>query len=256
MNENKAEGTLQIVGPKNTFPKVTLVDPTNSGYLLFALEIDRRPPIGFFIESQHKKRILSKLRREVINLRNNSKVIDATVFKAMIIPPGRGAFLKKRPGVEIAKFDVVMLIEFDTHKSVKTFQRSLQWQNTEDAYKARTKKSLTVTGVNVRRIGPVDHSKKGVFLFNYFYADQVKQNLQVWEYTAGWFQDQTGLDNSTVILPDLVKESSYKIINHCRWDYLIDILPSLIFKRSFRKFVLNNFEANNVAAMPILYRLA
>ena len=256
MNAEKAGDTFQIVGPKNTFPKIALVDPTNSGYLLFALEIDRRPPIGFFIESQHKKRILSKLRREVINLRNNSKVIDATIFKAMIIPPGRGAFLKKRPGIEIAKFDVVMLVEFDTHESVKKFQRSLQWQNTEDTYKTRAKKSLAVTGVNVRRIGPVDHSKKGVFLFNYFYADQVKQNLQVWEYTAGWFQDQTGLDNSTVILPDLVKESSYKIINHCRWDHLIDILPSLIFKRSFRKFVLNNFEANNVAAMPILYRLA
>ena len=56
MNEEKAESTLQIVGPKNTFPKVALVDPTNSGYLLFALEIDRRPPIGFFIESQHKKK--------------------------------------------------------------------------------------------------------------------------------------------------------------------------------------------------------
>ena len=140
--------------------------------------------------------------------------------------------------------------------STQKFQRSLQWQDMEGNFKAETKKSLIVTGVNVRRIGPVDHSKKGVFLFNYFYADQVKQNLQVWEYTAGWFQNQTGLDNSTVILPDLVKENSYKIINHCRWDHLIDILPSLIFKRSFKKFVLNNFEANNVAAMPILYRLA
>jgi hypothetical protein len=174
----------------------------------------------------------------------------------MIIPPGRGAFLKKRPNIEIAKFDVVMLIEFDTHESAKEFQKSLEWQNMEETYKLETKKSLTVTGVNVRRIGSVDHSKKGVFLFNYFYADQVKQNLQVWEYTAGWFQDQTGLDNSTLILPDQVNESSYKIINHCRWDHLIDILPSLIFKKSFKEFVLNNFEANNVAAMPILYRLA
>jgi len=84
----------------------------------------------------------------------------------------------------------------------------------------------------------------------------VNQNIQVWEHTAGWFQEQTGLDNSTVILPDVVKENSYKIINHFRWDRLIDIIPSLIFKRSFSKFVLNNFEANNVAAMPILYRLA
>ena len=247
---------MKIVGPKNKFPKVTLVDPTNSGYLLFALNVDRRPPIGFFIESQNKKNILSELKGELDNLKNNFKVIDATVFKAMIIPPGRGAFLKKRPNVEIAKFDVVLLIEFDLHESAKEFQRSLQWKNIEDAYETRAKKSLTITGSNIRRIGPVDHSKKGVFLFNYFFSDQVNRNLEVWEYTAGWFQDQTGLDNSTVILPDQIKENSYKIINHCRWDHLIDILPSLIFKSSFKKFVLNNFETNNVAAMPILYRLA
>ena len=247
---------MKIVGPKNKFPKVTLVDPTNSGYLLFALNVDRRPPIGFFIESQNKKNILSELKGELDNLKNNFKVIDATVFKAMIIPPGRGAFLKKRPNVEIAKFDVVLLIEFDLHESAKEFHRSLQWKNIEDAYKTRAKKSLTITGSNIRRIGPVDHSKKGVFLFNYFFSDQVNRNLEVWEYTAGWFQDQTGLDNSTVILPDQIKENSYKIINHCRWDHLIDILPSLIFKSSFKKFVLNNFETNNVAAMPILYRLA
>ena len=88
------------------------------------------------------------------------------------------------------------------------------------------------------------------------YIEFLKQNLQVWEHTAGWFEDQTGLNNSTLILPDQVNEGSYKIINHCRWDHLIDILPSLIFKKSFKDFVLNNFEANNVAAMPILYRLA
>ena len=56
MNAEKAGDTFQIVGPKNTFPKVALIDPTNSGYLLFALEIDRRLSIGYFIESQHKKK--------------------------------------------------------------------------------------------------------------------------------------------------------------------------------------------------------
>ena len=56
MDTEKKENTFQIVGPKNIFPKVTLADPTNSGYLLFALEIDCRPPIGFFIESQLKKK--------------------------------------------------------------------------------------------------------------------------------------------------------------------------------------------------------
>ena len=35
-----------------------------------------------------------------------------------------------------------------------------------------------------------------------------------------------------------------------------DVLPSLVFKRTFRTYVLANFEANRVAAMPILYRMA
>ena len=55
MNKGGREDDLRVVGPKNQFPKVTLIDPTSSGYLLLALEIDRRPPIGFFIESQKKK---------------------------------------------------------------------------------------------------------------------------------------------------------------------------------------------------------
>jgi hypothetical protein len=45
-----------------------------------------------------------------------------------------------------------------------------------------------------------------------------------------------------------------------RWppgvDRLSDVLPSLIFKRSFRTYVLEHFRVNGVAAMPVLYRLA
>jgi len=78
----------------------------------------------------------------------------------------------------------------------------------------------------------------------------------VWEYTAGWFGQETGLDNSTVLLPRDGERSEYNIMNHYRWDRLLDVMPSLLFKRSFRDYVLANFEANNVAAMPILYRMA
>ena len=85
---------------------------------------------------------------------------------------------------------------------------------------------------------------------------EVDQNLSIWEHTAGWFEYQTGLDNSELILPDNPTQNSYKIINHCRWNHLVDIMPSLLFKPSFRGFVLKNFESNNIAAIPILYRLA
>jgi hypothetical protein len=78
----------------------------------------------------------------------------------------------------------------------------------------------------------VDHRRQGVFLFNYFFADRTDLNLAAWQYTAGWFPDQTGLDNSTVLLPDATSEPRYRLVNHARWDRLLDVLPSLIFKRS------------------------
>jgi hypothetical protein len=45
-----------------------------------------------------------------------------------------------------------------------------------------------VTATNPKSMGPVDHARQGVFLFNYFFADDTAENLAVWEYTAGWFQ--------------------------------------------------------------------
>ena len=38
---------LHVVGPKDRFPVVTVMEPTNSVYLLLALEIAHRPPVGF-----------------------------------------------------------------------------------------------------------------------------------------------------------------------------------------------------------------
>jgi hypothetical protein len=44
--------------------------------------------------------------------------------------------------------------------------------------------------------------------------------------------------------------SSFRSLSRC------EVLPSLIFKRSFHTYVLEHFRVNGVAAMPVLYRLA
>lgn len=253
---NKLVNDLQIVGPRDRFPEVSLIEPARSGYLLLAAEVDRRPPFGFFIESGRKKRVIQSLKTLAQSLRDADNVLDATVFKALVIPPGRGAFLKKRPEVEIARFDVVLLVEFRTTGAAERYGETSAWKETIAQVQKDARKAVHITASNTRRIGPVDHSLNGVFLFNYFYADSVDTNLKVWNYTAGWFQDQTGLDNSTVLLPQDASEVPYTIINHCRWDRLRDILPAILFNRSFRPFVLDNFEVNSTAAIPILYRLA
>ena len=156
----------------------------------------------------------------------------------------------------IARYDLVLLLELENADTAREVRASDDWAAIMDAAATLARKSMVLSAKNERSIGPVDHSRDGVFLFNYFYADDVAQNLAIWEYTAGWFQDQTGLDNSTLLIPDPGQGSDYTVINHCRWDRPRDILPSLIFKKSFKQFVLANFVANRVAPIPILYRLA
>lgn len=89
---------------------------------MLALEVDHRPPIGFFIQSRRKTRLLQDLNALTQTLRSKSDVLDASVFKALIIPPGRGAFLKKRAHVDVARFDVVMLIEFASLEAAQCFR--------------------------------------------------------------------------------------------------------------------------------------
>lgn len=250
--------TLTVANESLMFPKAPLVEPTASGYIHIAVEVDKRPP---FLPSSRKKRgLAAECKRWCERLETDPRVISAVVFDAFLIPPGRGEFLKRRPGkVHVARFDLAILIETTSPEATDVVKASPVYRALERAIEEAASFTHTVTATNVRRMGPVgsvNHEKQGVFLFNYFFADDTAQNVAVWEDTAGWWGQETGLNNSTVLLPREGEDSNYNIINHCRWDSLREVLPSLAFKRTFRTFVLANFEANNVAAMPILYRAA
>lgn len=238
------------------FPKVDLVPPDGHGYLLVGAVVDRRLPFGFFRESARKAQLLLKLKECAAALRAVPGVHTVTLYKALLIPPGRGHFLKQRPAAHIARYDVVVLLEADSPDTAKAVRAGADWKALQSAMRAASDDVYDIAASNVKRIGAVDRSRDGVFLFNFFFADSLEQNLAVWEYTAGWFEDQTGLHNSTVLLPDPGERKDYTIINHCRWDSLWNILPSLLFKPSFRNYVLAHFEANATAPIPILYRLA
>ncbi len=247
---------LHINQSAGKFPKVKLRDPVDSAFILVGLEIDHRLPFAYFIESRNKRDAIAALKRAASDIGKADGVIEATVFKTLIAPPGRGAYLKNRPEVPIARYDLVMLVELDTVQAAQELRQNDIWNAVEKASSQYARKSLVLNARNSRSMGKVDHNRDGVFLFNYFYADDVEQNLAVWEYTAGWFSDQTGLDNSCLLQPAAGEASDYTVINHCRWDRLSEILPAILFKRSFRTYVMRNFEENNIAPIPILYKLA
>jgi hypothetical protein len=251
------EQQLNIVNKHLKFQKATLVARNHSFYLLIAAEIDRSPFPFFLTTSDTKKSLIDNARRWCRFLKNEEAVISADIFKATLIPPGKGKLLKQRFGkARLPKYDFVILIEVSTAEKLNKILATEDYGRIEACIRENSTSVHIITATNVKRIGDVNHEKPGVFLFNYFYADDVTRNIAVWEYTAGWFQQETGLDNSTVLLPCDSKSSRYKIINHCRWNSMWNILPSLLFKKSFHTYVLDNFYANKVAAMPILYKLA
>lgn len=252
----ESDTNISVVHPELTFDKVSLVEPSGHHYLLLAAEIDTYS-LPFFLFTSNKKKKLLKYSKSVCSeLELINGVISAVVFKASLIPPGKGKLLEERPEVHIAKYDVVILIEVENESIANNIKDNELYKDLEEKISKVAKNTLFISASNVKKIDSVNHNRQGVFLFNFFYADNVQQNIGIWEYTAGWFQQETGLDNSTVLLPENPGESDYKIINHCRWDSFSNILPSLIFKKTFRSYVLDNFYANKVAAIPILYKLA
>jgi len=250
------EPNLQRLPLTQEYRKARLVEPTGSGYLFFAAEIDAHPP--FLWASRTKRYLLEDCARWCARIARDAGVLEAVTFQAILIPPiGEAAFLRRRRNqFHRARFDLAMLVETDSVERAEALRTSPLFRPLEARVREDAGHVYVVTASNAKRIGAVDHTRDGVFLFNYFYADSPAQNLAVWEYTAGWFQQETGLDNSTVLTPTRADLSEYTLINHCRWDRLRDVLPSLVFKRSFRDFVLAHFDANDTAPMPILYKLA
>lgn len=107
----------------------------------------------------------------------------------------------------------------------------------------------------LRRVGDVDKTRQGLFLFNYFAASDPGVALDLWDHLAGWYAAETGLDNSTLLRP--LDTADYVFINHARWDLSLPAFAARVFgKRTFRSYVLANLHANDTASMPILYHLA
>jgi hypothetical protein len=107
----------------------------------------------------------------------------------------------------------------------------------------------------IKRVGDVDKTRQGLFLFNYFVAEDAQVALRLWDHLAGWYAVETGMDNSTLLAP--IGDADYVFVNHLRWDYgLPRLMVRQFAKPSFRSYVLANLGANRTGSMPLLYRLA
>jgi hypothetical protein len=244
---------LKIVNADPRYSKVKLIEPTTLGYIHVAAEVaPRRLP--FLPNGREKSELLSRLKELAHQLERLDAVERVTVFDAIAFAPP-SAYIKERG--DAVHFDIVVLIETAEPSTARDVQTTPDYQALLDALRSKATKMHVIAARNAKRIGDVDRTRKGLFLFNYFVGDDPQVTLELWDYLADWYEVETGLDNSVLLVPLEGEQSDYHIINYAHWD---ESLPRFLWqqlsKKSFRNYMLANLEANRVGAMPVLYRLA
>ena len=244
---------MTITKVRQDAPTVALAPPDRGGYVLLAgtVAAGRQP----FLPSRRMRKLISTLTPKVAEL-GRQPGVEADLFRAQLVAPGMGhELLEKRAGrVTPAHFDVVVLVRTDDPEAAKALRDNATFKAIRSELAAASRHTHEIVARNVRRIADVDHDRRSVFLFNYFYADDNEVLVPVWEHTARWFVDNTRLPDSVVLEPIEGESGEYGIINHASWPHYWTFLPHFILRPSFRRFVLATFAANGVAAQPILYR--
>ncbi|WP_280435963.1 hypothetical protein [Nocardia carnea] len=243
---------MQIVN-EHQANKVRLAAATGNGFLLLAAEIGGwagplpRP-------SAQRRRVLARIGRLNDRLAARHDVVEATAFRAALRPPGEGSRLLREAGIRPGRFDVVVLIRTESVDDLDAVRTDPCWLELVCLLDDAARRTHLVAASSPARIAEVDHGPDHWFLFNYFHGDDPRTVHDVWEYTAGWFQHKTALPNSVPMRPLPGEPADYMLINHASWPALRTFLPGLLFRPTFRSFVLANFAANGIAAQPIIYR--
>jgi hypothetical protein len=242
-----------IVNAKPRFRPPTLVDPPGFGYLLLSAEVEA--PAGsrpFPGSSEAKTALLGRLKSAAADLARHDTVERATVYRTVLAPPPAGYARKvEHP----ARYDVTVLVEAASPADLDGLQAADGYTQLRKELDTEATRVDAMQARCVKSIADVDKARPGLFLFNYFVADDVDAALKLWDHLAGWFMSETGLDNSTLLQP--TGDSEYAFVNHARWDYGVPTLALRMFtKPSFRSFVQANMNENRTGSMPILCRLA
>jgi hypothetical protein len=245
---------LTIVNPHPKYPQVGLIDPPPTGYLLLAAVVE--PTVGrtpFPRGGPRKAALLAELKSLAARLERLEAVTRATIYRAVLISPaGRDA---RRMAARPARYDVAALVETTTVDVLGDVQASPEYRKLHDALTAAAREEYQMPARCLRRVGDVDKTRPGLFLFNYFAAEDPQVALELWEHLAAWYAVETGLDNSTLLGP--IGPADYVFVNHARWDMSLPRFAVKQFStRTFYTYVLANLRANATAAMPILYHLA
>jgi hypothetical protein len=247
-----------IVNPQAKYRPVRLIQPRPFGYLHIAAAVDPPTrPFPFPRKTRKRAALLARLNTLARQLETLPTVHKATVYRAVLVPPTSFPPTRDpaRWPAHLARFDVAVLIETTSPEVIDQVQTTEPYKLLIEAVTHAATDVHVMTARCAKCVGDVDKTRQGLFLFNYFTADDTQAALEVWDHLAEWYRVQTSLDNSTLLTP--IGKADYAFVNHARWDYS---LPRFMYrqfaKRSFWTYLLANLRANRIGTMSHLYHLA
>jgi hypothetical protein len=250
---------LHLVNADPRYPKATLLEPTSRGYIYIAAAV-RPGKMPFVLPNARRSNLLHALKDHVRKLARVDTIVKIDVFRAIVMPPTArfSQYLKQRgSSLRIANFDVMVLIQTTSTASARHLQTTPAFGVLVETIRRQTERVHVMSARNIKRIGEVETTKQGLFLFNHFAAADPDVMLELWEHLAGWYMVETGLDNSVALMPVAGQSSDYTIVNWARWDvHPLRHFWHQLSKKSFWKYVTTNLDANSAASMPIYCRLA
>lgn len=258
---SKSSAGLQVVDTGSDYSKATLTEPTTRGYIHIGAAVRpyTLPLTPFMPTGRRKAELIGRLKELGRQLELLDVVKTVTIFEAVALPPlHRLPYIRERAdSLHLARFDVTVLIETTSPTATRDVQGTPTYQTLVDVIRREATDVHATAARNAKRIGDVDKTRPGLFIFNHFVAEDAAVMRELFDYLAGGYVTETGLDNSTLLVPLEDENADYVAINNARWDVgVARFLWQELTNKSLRNYVQTNLKANQVGAMPVLYRLA
>jgi hypothetical protein len=243
----------RITNPGGRYHRASLIEPSHSGYVHIAAQIDPPTRPGPARPTRARNEALARLGRERARLAQEHPDWSVDVFRAVSFPPLASLPIPERYRTAAAFYDVILLIKTTATPDLASLSEDAAYQAMLDVLNQHAS-SVTITEArNARRIADVPSGQK-LHLFNHFLAKD-DGALDVWDYVAGWYQQEMRLKNSEVLAPIDPQSTPFAFINHASWNMTLPRFISRQLSRpSFRSFVLANLRDNEIGSLPYLYR--
>jgi hypothetical protein len=257
---------MPVVNQSHAAPRVALVPPDPYGYVFVLAEVDvasvttdveRVEAVATAPELQSTSRPRAALQEGTEPVRTALSrlptVRAVSVFEAILFAQGSlDRFAPRGTGGHPARYDSLFVAETTTPAAAEALLSDATFTELVDRVRNVAAPVRVFPAANVKKIASVDRSAGGVFLFNFFFADDTEALMNIWDHTAGWWFVEGEMKNSELMRP--LRDSEYALVNNARWQDARG--PAKAFRSpNYWNFVLANIDANRATAMPSLYRL-